>query len=198
MEIRIANVADAKAIQKIYEPYVKNTAVSFEYEVPSIQEFEGRIQNTLKEYPYLVVTTEEADSPGKIIGYAYASAFHPRIAYKHTAELSVYIDENYRRKGIGRELYNRLQEILIQQNVYTVYACIASPEKEDEYLTNDSEHFHEKMGFKLAGRHELCGYKFKRWYNMIWMENHIADRPEIVAPFIPFGQIDPLTYNVNE
>lgn len=192
MKIRVANMEDAEAIRKIYAPYVSDTAVSFEYEVPSVNEFKQRMQKTLEEYPYLVATLDDEDNaanhPEIIVGYAYASAFHVREAYKHTAELSIYVDQDYRKKGIGRELYNKLQELLVRQNVYTVYACIASPEEEDIYLTKDSERFHEKTGFKLVGKHELCGYKFERWYSMIWMEKQISEKPEKVTAFIPFNQ----------
>ena len=110
MKIRIATTEDAKEIRKLYAPYVLNTAVSFEYEVPSVEEFQNRIGNTLKEYPYLVAVENNA-----IIGYAYASAFHSREAYKHSAELSVYVKQNYKGQGIGRRLYSKLEELLLKQ-----------------------------------------------------------------------------------
>lgn len=184
MEIRLASVKDAKAIREIYEPYVKNTAVSFEYEVPSVEEMERRIGETLKQYPYLVAVEQE-----KIVGYAYAGPFHVRQAYKHSAELSVYIDQSFRKMNIGRKLYARLEEMLILQNVYTVHACIASPEVNDEYLNDDSERFHTRMGFKISGRHKLCGYKFGRWYSVIWMDKELVKKTDKVNDFIPFGQV---------
>ena len=95
MQIRIATIEDAEEIRTVYAPYVINTAVSFEYDVPTTEEFKIRIENTLKNYPYLVAI--ENDS---IVGYAYASSFHSREAYQHSAELSVYIKEEKRRKGI--------------------------------------------------------------------------------------------------
>ncbi len=182
MEIRIASVGDAEEIRRIYEPYVKNTAVSFEYDVPSIDEFRKRIENTLKNYPYLVAVRD-----GRIVGYAYAGAFHTREAYKHSAELSIYIDMNCRQQGIGRQLYERLEELLLAQNVYMVHACIASPDIEDEHLNHDSERFHQRMGFTLAGRHKLCGYKFGKWYSVIWMDKLICDDRDNPARFVPFG-----------
>lgn len=185
MKIRMANIDDAAAIRKIYEPYVQNTAVSFEYEVPSVAEFEQRIHNTLQEYPYLVAVKDE-----KIVGYAYASSFHTRKAYKHSAELSIYIEQGHRQEGIGKALYTKLEELLILQNIYTVHACIASPEHDDEYLNKDSETFHAKMGFKVAGRHELCGYKFGNWYSVIWMDKKICDKPGIVKDFIRREDLD--------
>lgn len=188
IDIRLANIGDARAIREIYEPYVEDTAVSFEYEVPGIQEFEKRIQNTLLNYPYLVAVENN-----QIVGYAYAGAFHVREAYRHSAELSVYLEKNHRKSGIGKALYDKLEEYLLLQNVYMVHACIASPDQIDEHLTDDSERFHEKMGFKLAGRHERCGYKFGKWYSMIWMDKVICDRPDNPKAFVPFSNLEEST-----
>lgn len=184
MEIRLATIEDATEIRKIYAPYVENTAVSFEYEVPSVEEFEKRIQKTLKEYPYLVAT-----EAGQIVGYAYASAFHAREAYKHCAELSIYINQGKRRMGIGKSLYARLEELLVRQNVYSVHACIASPDGVDSYLTDDSERFHRKMGFETAGRHTRCGYKFGRWYSIVWMDKVLREKDMQPKPFIAFNEM---------
>ena len=100
MEIRIADTKDAEAIREIYAPYVLNTAVSFEYEVPSVEEFRKRIANTLAEYPYLA-----AEEDGVILGYAYAGVFHARPAYKHCVELSIYVRQDCRGRGVGKGLY---------------------------------------------------------------------------------------------
>ena len=183
MDIRVVTTDDAEEIRTVYAPYVIDTAVSFEYDVPTTEELKMRISNTLKKYPYLVAT--ENDS---IVGYAYASSFHSREAYQHSAELSIYIKEEERRKGIGQKLYLKLEEMLLKQNVYTVHACISVPEGKDEYLTNDSEKFHKKMGFKTVGKHELCGYKFGRWYSIIWMDKVIKERQLPPKQFIPFGK----------
>lgn len=184
MEIRIATAEDAKAIREIYAPYVLNTAVSFEYEVPSVDEFRKRIINTLAVYPYLVAVDN-----GVIVGYAYAGAFHARAAYSHCVELSIYVSQDHRGRGAGRSLYQKLEELLIRQNVYSVHACIAVPDGEDEHLTDDSEKFHSKMGFETAGRHERCGYKLGKWYSIIWMDKVICTRPDNPPEFIPFGQM---------
>lgn len=184
MEIITATPDFAEKLLEIYTPYVNNTAVSFEYVPPSVEEFRKRIENTLKEYPYLV-----AFDNGEIVGYAYAASFHTREAYKHCAELSIYIKKDYHGKGIGRKLYERIEEILLLQNVFSVHACIASPDREDEHLTSDSEKFHEKMGFTVSGRHDKCGYKFGKWYSIVWMDKSIADRPVPAEPFIPYSEI---------
>ena len=166
IEIRAVTPDDACRLLEIYSYYVKNTAISFEYEVPSLEEFRGRIASISKKHPYIC-----AISDGTIIGYAYAGVFHEREAYKHSVELSVYVDLERRRGGCGRALYAALEERLKAQGIKNLYACIAvPPKKADEYLTFDSMKFHKKMGFKLAGHFHACGTKFGRWYDMVYME----------------------------
>lgn len=176
--IRFATTKDAGALLKIYEPYVKQTAITFEYDVPTLEDFTGRIENVLKKYPYLV-----AEEKGNIVGYAYVSPFKTRAAYDWAVETSIYVDMEQKRKGIGKYLYEVLEEILKQQGILNVNACIAYPAVEDEYLTFDSIKFHEKLGYVLVGRFHECGYKFKRWYDMVWMEKmigeHVADQAPI-------------------
>ena len=185
MQIRPATVNDAEEILAIYAPYVRNTAITFEYDVPDLQSFRNRMDGIMQEYPYLV-----AEENGKILGYAYAASFHSRAAYKHTAETSVYLNEGYRHKGIGRQLYQELENRLIRQNVFVLYACITSTDRQDDpFLTDGSIHFHEKMGYRKIGEHHLCGYKFDRWYSVIWMEKEIAARPEKPEPFTPFTEL---------
>ena len=184
MDIRLASLQDAAQIRRIYAPYVTDTAVTFEYEVPKVEEFEERIRNTLHRYPYLV-----AEEAGRIVGYAYAGAFRPRAAYQHSAEVSIYVDQTEGGKGIGRKLYLELEERLADQNVFVLYACITMTERtEDPYLTDGSIRFHEKMGYTLAGRFHYCGYKFDRWYSMIWMEKSISSRPEQPKAFVPYSE----------
>ena len=186
MKIRVVTEDDAPAIQRIYAPYVKNTAVTFEYDAPDVDEFVRRIEDTVKEYPYLV-----AEDNGKVVGYAYASPFHSRIAYRHSAEVSIYVDEEWRGKGIGSLLYRELECRLIRQNVFVVYACIARTEREnDEHLSDASIRFHNKAGYTVVGTHNLCGYKFDKWYSVVWMEKVIGERPEKPEMFIPFSEID--------
>ncbi len=185
MEIRKACTEDAKDILKIYSPYVENTAVSFEYDVPSLTEFKARIKNTLEKYPYYVATEQ-----GKIIGYAYAGAYRTRKAYQHCAEASIYIDEKYHLKGVGKKLYEKLEETLKLQGITTLYACITFCErKNDEYLSDGSIHFHEKAGYKLVGKFNGCGYKFSRWYGVIWMEKKLSD-DTFPEKFIPFSHLN--------
>lgn len=169
MRIRTANTGDAACILGIYAYYVENTAVSFEYEVPTLQEFTGRIATTLERYPYLV-----AEEDGEILGYAYAGPFKARAAYDHSCEVSIYVRRDVRQRGIGRALYEELERRLAAQGILNLYACIADPIEQDEYLTRDSESFHVRMGYQNVGEFHKCGYKFERWYNMIWMEKMIG------------------------
>lgn len=168
--LRIANPRDAENLLNIYSYYVKNTSITFEWEVPSVEEFHNRIENTLKKYPYII-----AEKNGQLIGYAYASPFKTRAAYDWAIETSIYVHKDFRRDGVGRLLLENLEELLAKQNILNVNACIAYPEVEDEYLTRDSVRFHEKMGYSLVGEFHKCGYKFNRWYNMVWMEKHIGE-----------------------
>lgn len=166
IEIRTVTSEDAERLLEIYSYYVKNTAISFEYEIPSLEEFRERIVNISKKYPYICAIADE-----KIIGYAYAGVFHEREAYRHSVELSIYVDLERRRGGCGRALYATLEERLKNQGIKNLYACIAvPPKKADEYLTFDSMKFHKKMGYKIAGHFHSCGIKFNRWYDMIYME----------------------------
>lgn len=185
INIRLASVEDAPAIRKIYAPYVTDTAVTFEYDVPDVTEFVRRITVTLENYPYLV-----AEKNGTVVGYAYAGPFRPRAAYRHTAEVSIYVDREQTGQGTGKRLYRELERLLVLQNVVVAYACITETERTDDmHLTDRSIRFHEKMGYALAGQFYHCGYKFGKWYSMRWMEKRIAEEPEMPDPFIPFSQM---------
>ena len=168
MDIRSAKTEDAERLLEIYAYYVENTAISFEYEVPSLQEFKQRIEHTLEKYPYLVLTED-----GVIRGYAYAGVFKARAAYDHCCEMTIYLDHESKGKGYGRALYEALEKELADMGIKNLYACIGDPIEEDEYLTKDSERFHKHMGYGKVGEFHRCGYKFDRWYNMIWMEKII-------------------------
>ena len=196
MEIRLVTAGDAEAILAIYAPYVRNTAVTFEYDVPEISAFRTRIEETLKRYPYLAAVED-----GRIVGYAYAGPFGKRAAYQHSAEMSVYLEEHCRQRGIGRRLYQELEKRLFRQNVFNVYAGVtASDRKDDAYLTDASIRFHERMGYKKIGEYHLCGYKFDQWYSVAWFGKELGNRPEKAAPFIPFSvleeQGDAITYTI--
>ena len=182
--IRPATPDDAAALLKIYAPYVTDTAITFEYEIPSVEEFQRRIREIHARYPYLL-----ASKDGKVVGYCYARAFGERAAYARSAETVLYIDREYRGHGIGSLLYRQLEEILKRQNVLNLYACIAKADGEDPYLTDASPAFHAARGYREIGYFTKCGYKFGRWYDMIWMEKFIGIHDEKPEPFRSVSEI---------
>ncbi len=173
IEIRTAKLEDAGRLLEIYDYYVRNTAISFEYETPSLEEFEGRMDRTLEKYPYLVLVKD-----GEIEGYAYAGPFKGRAAYGWSCEISIYLDRNAQKCGLGRMLSEALERELKKMGILNLYGCIAYPEKEDEYLTTNSADYHKHLGFETVGVFRQCAYKFGRWYNMIWMEKTIGEHKD--------------------
>ena len=202
IRIRSAKVEDAAALQAIYKPYVEDTAITFEYDAPSVEEFAGRIRGTLEKYPYLVlertedcsgraagtvgaVASSECVADGttngncagaaEILGYCYAGVFKGRAAYSRSVETSIYIKMGEHGKGYGRTLYNELEKELKARGILNAYACIASPKPGSTHLDNSSQKFHEHMGYSLVGTFNDCAYKFGQWYNMIWMEKMLGE-----------------------
>ncbi|MBQ8161778.1 MAG: N-acetyltransferase [Clostridia bacterium] len=174
--IRSARIEDAQGMLDIYRPYVEHTAITFEWTVPSPEEFRERIGKTLSHYPCLV-----AEENGELCGYAMGGRFHERRAYDWCSELSSYVREDMKRKGIGRKLYAALEERLCEAGFVWAYACIGVPHEErDPYLTFDSVRFHERMGYETCGRFETCGLKFSRWYDMVYMQKRLNMFPERV------------------
>lgn len=170
INIRTATPEDADALLNIYAPYVKSTAITFEYDVPTVGEMSMRIANTLQHYPYLV-----AERDGRIVGYAYAGVFKARAAYNHCVETSIYIDQTCQHQGVGRRLYERLEDELRLQGILNLNACISWIDTPDEHLTHQSPDFHARMGYSRVAHFHLCGYKFGKWYDMIWMEKMIGE-----------------------
>lgn len=186
IKIRTASAEDAEEIRDIYAYYVLHTAVTYEYQVPSPEEMRGRIEHTLLKYPYIA-----AVEGGRIRGYAYAGAFKQRAAYDWSIETSIYVAEDAKGRGIGKQLLQSLEELLRRQNILNANACIAVPREEaDEYLTFDSVRFHEKMGYRPVGTFHRCACKFDRWYNMIWMEKMLGDHISPPSPVIPFPELE--------
>lgn len=184
IKIRIATPEDAQALLDIYAPYIKRTAVTFEYEVPSTAGFAERITHTLARYPYLAAVHGE-----EILGYVYAGPLHVRPAYDWSVETSIYVRMDQKGRGIGSALYRELERVLLEQKIVNVAACIAYPETEDEYLTKDSVRFHEKQGYRMVGQFHECAYKFGRWYHMVWMEKQIGPHLAVMPPMIPFQEL---------
>ena len=168
LKIRDAQIEDAERLLEIYSPYILNTAVSFEYDVPTLENFQERIRNIKKKYPYLV-----CERDGKIIGYVYASAYSTRAAYDWTVTTSIYVDEDYRRNGAGALLYKELEKRLKEMGIVNLLAGVAFSEKEDEYLTHDSPKFHLNQGYCEVAYMKGVGKKFNRWYDLKWYQKKI-------------------------
>ena len=150
--IRIATLADAEQALEVYRPYVEHTAISFEWQAPSLEEFRGRMKRTLEKYPYLV-----AAQGSEILGYAYLSPFVGRAAYLWSAETTIYLREDLKKQGLGKQLYQALEDIAKKQNLTNLYACIGWPDQEDEYLNRNSVQFHRHMGYRLVESVNVVG-----------------------------------------
>ena len=161
--LRRAHLEDAEAILEIYAPYIRNTNITFEYEVPSLSEFRDRMAGIMEGYPYL---TCEID--GIAAGYAYAHRDKARAAYQWDAELSVYLRAGCERRGIGQAFYTALMEILKEQHVRNVYGIVTSPNPPSEAL-------HAAMGFRLAGVSLKTGYKLGKWIDVSCFERPLGD-----------------------
>ena len=161
--LRLAKKEDAVAILDIYAPYIKNTSITFETEVPSVASFAERIENYLKNYPWLV-----CEINGKIAGYAYGSKYRERTAYQWSIECSVYVDEKYWKHGVAKALYTALFEILKQQGFMNVYAVINLPNEK-------SVAFHERLGFIHFADFENVGYKLGKWKTVGWWQRQLNE-----------------------
>jgi phosphinothricin acetyltransferase len=181
-ELRMASPEDAKALLDIYAPYILNTGVTFEYEVPSEESFRARIRKISEKYPYLVACVG-----GVPIGYAYAKELGERAAFSHSVETDVYLAKEARGHGVGTLLYCELERILKLQNVANLYAAVSYREFEDETITHASPRFHTAMGYRKAAHFKKCGYKFGRWYDIIWYEKYIDAHTDTPSAFIPIN-----------
>jgi phosphinothricin acetyltransferase len=165
MNIRPVQFEDATQIAEIYNFYITNTHQTFETESLSADEMRDRIEEYSSEHPYIV-----AEEDGKIFGYAYASQFKLRRAYEFSAEVSIYVRNDTKQRGIGTQLYGRLFEDLRQSDVHALIAGISLP--------NDASiRFHEKHGFEKVAHFREIGYKLGRWVDVgFWQKlNAISD-----------------------
>ena len=184
LTIRSATTDDAERLLAIYDFYVRHTAITFETVTPTLGEFRARMEKTLRRYPYFVI-----EEDGVIQGYAYAGAFGGRAAYDWCCEMSIYLDRGAQRRGMGRMLYEAMEDALRRMGIVKLYACIAYPEESDETLSTNSADFHAHLGYETVGVFRRCGYKFGRWYNMIWMEKCIGEYRDIQPPVIPYPEL---------
>ena len=156
--IRMATVADVPAMLEIYGPYVLNTTYSFEYTVPTQEEFTRRLLEYTKQFPWLVW-----EEDGVVLGYAYGSLPFQRAAYAWCCEVSIYLAPQVHGKGIGRKLYAVLEHILWQQGYGVIYSLITTE-------NTGSLAFHDKVGYRKCAELSGCGLKFGRWAGVVWME----------------------------
>jgi len=161
MSIRPARLSDLEAILAIYAPYITDTAISFEYSVPTLEEFTQRFAAITAQFPWLVW-----EEDGQVKGYAYASAPFTRAAYRWCASLSVYLLPEIQGKGIGRSLCHALEQLLINQGYHLLYAIVTSENAA-------SLSFHEAIGFRKLAYFPDCAYKFGRCYGIHWLEKRL-------------------------
>ena len=166
LTIRPVYKTDAAACLNLYSKYVVDSAVSFELEAPSTEEFERRIENISRRFPFLI-----AEVDGKFAGYAYASAYRDRLAYQWNVEVSIYVEEDQRKSGVASSLYKELFAELERIHICKAYAVIALPNEA-------SVNFHSKMGFEKFATYSNVGYKLNQWHDVLWMEK-IIQTPEV-------------------
>jgi L-amino acid N-acyltransferase YncA len=170
-EIRFIQETDIQSVLNIYRPYVLNTYITFEYDVPTFEEFSKKIRTITLEYPWLVCLQDN-----QIIGYAYASEHRHRTAYKWSPESTIYLTENMQGKGIGRILYSTLFDILRLQGFFNVYAGVGMPNEKSERL-------HKAVGFQELGIFKKVGYKLGKWHDTKWFQLHLQEH--IIDPCLP-------------
>ena len=177
--IRLATPDDARAVADIYEPIVRDTFISFETQAPDTGEMRRRIEYTLPDFPWLI---REVD--GLVAGYAYASRHRDRAAYQWSVDVSCYVHEEFRGRGIGAALYRALLDILRRQGYFNAYAGIALPNEASVRL-------HESVGFRAIGRYANVGYKLGAWRDVGWWGREIA--PPAADPAAPtaLGRLGP-------
>lgn len=178
VEVRIASPSDAPALLDIYAPYIRNTAFTFETEIPTADQFRTRIENCLMKFPWIVCAINK-----KIAGYVYASAHRDREAYQWTSECSVYLDPGFTGKGLGKELYALLFDILKVQGLRNIYAGITLP-------NDPSVRLHEACGFSLFAVYENVGYKMGSWHKVGWWRLRINDYDTEPSPPLKFSLMD--------
>ena len=177
--IRTARESDASGIQAIYGPVVSSTAISFEYEVPSVEEMASRIRKTLPQYPWLVCEKE-----GKIAGYAYAGPFRTRAAYQWCAEVTVYVGAEFRKQGVARELYETLFGYLRELGYCRAVAGITLPNPA-------SVAAHEALGFRKVGVFAKLGFKQGAWHDVGFWELELRERPKEPEPPKRWSDFEP-------
>lgn len=176
--IRFADPArDAAGILAVYAPYIRETAVTFETEVPAPDAFTARVAGICADFPYLVL---EAD--GELAGYAYAHRQAERAAYAWNAELSIYLAGKWRGRGLGAPLYRLLERLLTMQGYVNLYGVITASNA-------GSIRLHEKLGYRQTGLHEKTGWKFGQWHDVAWLHKRVREGEP--GTILPLSALDP-------
>lgn len=172
--IRTATPDDAAAVQAIYAPVVTDTAISFETEVPAVDEMRRRIGSTLASFPWLVAL----DDDGRVAGYVYAGRYAERAAYRWSTTVTAYVRADQRGRGVGRALYRELLAQLAGLGYCMAYAGITQPNQPSVAL-------HESVGFTRVGIYRNAGHKLGRWHDVGWWQRELQapDPPPEPRPF---------------
>lgn len=167
LKIRYATLQDAAAILKIYEPFITSTSVTFEYTVPSLEEFTKRVEGIMHKYPYFVCVEKTSGVEEEVIvGYAYANKFRERAAYNWDVESSIYVDPQHQRKGVATVLYGKLLDECQRRGFHNVVGGITMP-------NDHSVKLHEKFGFRHVGVFRKSGFKQGAWHDVLFVEKNI-------------------------
>ncbi|HBL74594.1 MAG: hypothetical protein A2W90_00260 [Bacteroidetes bacterium GWF2_42_66] len=177
IEIRLAERKDVAGIIDIYKPYILETAVTFDEEVPSEEEMWGRVQAIQKEHPYLVCIID-----GQVAGYAYYSAYRSRASYRWSKEISVYVHPRFRKNKVASALYSTVFEIARAQGIFTLLAIITIPNE-------PSISFHEKLGFTKCAEYKNIGFKLGEWRTVGWWQYNLFSSFEKPGNIIPLKEI---------
>ena len=178
VRIRFADPArDAAGILAVYAPYIRETAVTFETEVPALAAFERRVAEIGADFPYLVLEVD-----GELAGYAYAHRQAERAAYAWNAELSIYLAGKWRGRGLGAPLYRLLERLLAMQGYVNLYGVITASNA-------GSIRLHEKLGYRQTGLHEKTGWKFGQWHDVAWLHKRVGTGEP--GPIRPLAALDP-------
>lgn len=167
--------ADAPGILSLYRPYIEQTAITFERDVPMREEFTARVRSIAEAFPYLLLEID-----GELAGYAYAHRQAERAAFDWNAELSIYLSEAWVHRGLGGPLYALLMRLLAMQGYINFYAVITGSNA-------GSIAMHERMGFARIGLHERTGYKLGQWHDVVWMHRRVGG--DVPGRLVPVGAL---------
>lgn len=170
MRIREAGPDDAAGVLAIYAPLVSGTTVSFELQPPRLEEFRGRIESSRSRWAWLVGVDDSSAEGEMVVGYAYATAFRSRAAYRWSVETSVYVHDAHRGRGLGGRLYRELLAVLAAKGYCNAYAGVALPNEASVRL-------HKALGFEPVGVFRRAGWKFGSWHDVSWWQIPLRDGP---------------------